>query len=245
MRSFILIGIVAALTGALGRELPSFLHVCSRNDPNLGQCIKNSVDNFKPHLKKGLPEYKIPSMEPLLLRELTATTGGNIKLKLDNVNVYGASDFNLKRVQASLEKLKFIIDLDLPSLQIEGGYNIDGQIILLRIRGDGPVKGNFTNCKGFVKLQVEKTKGEDGETYLKVSSLQTKIAVGNGKLRLENLFGGDPTLGDAVNGAINSNFDAFIQELTPALESAISNTFTQIADSILSQYTYDTLFPDA
>ncbi|XP_017883745.1 protein takeout-like, partial [Ceratina calcarata] len=95
------------------------------------------------------------------------------------------------------------------------------------------------------KLQLEKTKGADGDTYLKVSTLQTKIAVGGGKLRLQNLFGGDPALGEAVNGAINSNFDSFIQELTPALESAISSTFTQIADSVLSQFSYDTLFPDA
>ncbi|XP_017892819.1 circadian clock-controlled protein [Ceratina calcarata] len=246
MKSFVFLGIVVAtLCASFGLELPSFLHVCSRNDPNLGQCIINSVYNFMPYLKNGLPDYKIPSLEPLLLKELTSTSGGNIKLKLSNVNVYGASDVILKRINANMQKLRFIIDLDLPKLRIEGGYNIDGQLILLRIRGDGPVNGNFTNCKASVKLQLEKTKGADGDTYLKVSTLQTKIAVGGGKLRLQNLFGGDPALGEAVNGAINSNFDSFIQELTPALESAISSTFTQIADSVLSQFSYDTLFPDA
>lgn len=133
--------------------------------------------------------------------------------------------------------------MDFSKLNIKGEYDVDGQIILLRIRGSGPIIGQFNNCKAFVKLQMEVTKGKDDQNYLKLTDLQTKIFVGSGSLKLENLFGGDPVLGDAINVAINSNFDSFIQEIIPIIESAISNTFTDISNSILMQFPYEKLFP--
>ncbi|CAL7939389.1 unnamed protein product [Xylocopa violacea] len=244
MQKIVLVGIIAAVFGAtFARDLPDFLHVCKRNDPNLGECIKNSVENFKPYLKQGLAEYKIPSLEPLLLKEVASNTGGSLKLKLSNVKVSGASNFTLNTVKASLQKLRFIINLNIPSLTIKSDYNVDGKIILLQIRGTGPLDGHFYDCKGVVRLQMEMTKGKDGQDYLKVSDLSTKFTVGGGSLKLQNLFGGDQALGDAVNMAINSNLDAFMQELTPTLEAAISDTFTQIANGILPEYSYDVLFP--
>ncbi|KOC69860.1 Circadian clock-controlled protein, partial [Habropoda laboriosa] len=221
----------------------SFLQICKRNNPNLGECIMNSINNFKPYLKTGLPEYRIPSLEPLELNELLATSGGNIKMKLRNVLVHGSSDFNIRRLKASLETYSFIAELDISKLSIEGEYDVDGKLILLAIRGSGPMSGNFTNCRGLVRLQMTMKKGQDGEDYLTVADLKAKISVGGGVLKLQNLFGGDPVLGEAINMAINSNFDAFIKELTPSLENAISNTFTKIANSILPLYPYNVLFP--
>ncbi|XP_003699582.2 circadian clock-controlled protein daywake [Megachile rotundata] len=225
------------------RELPDFLHVCQRKDPNLGECIKNSVESFKPYLHKGLPEYNIPTLEPLFLQEVVATSGANIKLNLMNVRVHGASNFNVVKLKANADTLRFLIELDLPMLTIDSDYEIDGKILLLRIQGTGPLTGNFTNCKGLVKIQGDLVKGPDGQTYMKIVDLKTKIAVGGGSLKLDNLFGGDPVLGEAVNSAINSNFDTFIDELKPALETGISDTFIKIANSILLQFTYEVLFP--
>nr|XP_033333424.1 circadian clock-controlled protein [Megalopta genalis] len=228
---------------ALARDLPEFLHVCKRSDPKLSDCIKASVENVKPYLVHGVPEYKLPSLEPLVLKELVSASGNNINLKLRNVNVYGASNFTVTKMRANIDALRFVIELDFASLSLEGEYDIDGKVILLRIHGSGPMSGNFTNCKGQVKLQAAMTKGEDGQNYVKIVDFKTRIAVGNGRLQLDNLFGGDPTLGEAVNVAINSNFDAFIKEIQPSIESAISDTFLKIANGILTQFTYETLFP--
>lgn len=139
--------------------------------------------------------------------------------------------------------MRFAVELSFAKLSIEGDYDVDGKVILLRLQGSGPMTGNFTNCRGLVKLQAQMTPGEDGKTYLKVVDFKTKISVGQGLLKLKNLFGGDPVLGEAINMAINSNFDSFIKELQPSIESAISDTFWTIANSILTQFTYDALFP--
>ncbi|XP_076644822.1 circadian clock-controlled protein daywake [Halictus rubicundus] len=235
--------LAAVFTVAFARDLPEFLHVCKRNDPQLGDCIKASVENVKPYLLRGVPEYKLPSLEPLKLKELVSTSGNNLNLKLKNVDVYGASNFSVTKIRANIDTLRFVIELDLPNLALEGDYEIDGKVILLRLQGSGPVFGNFTNCKAKVKLQAATTKGKDGQNLVNIVDFKTRIAVGSGHLKLNNLFGGDPALGEAVNVAINSNFDAFIKEIQPSLESAISDTFLQIANSILTQFSYETLFP--
>lgn len=92
---------------------------------------------------------------------------------------------------------------------------------------------------------MKEFKKEDGESYLKVAELKTKIFVQDGALHLQNLFGGDPVLGEAVNGAINGNFNGFVTEIKPAVESAISNTFIDISNSILQQFPYKILFPES
>lgn len=107
------------------------------------------------------------------------------------------------------------------------------------------MKCHFVNCKGLVKFQLVKVKGEDGQVYLSVNDLKTKVAIGSGSMHLENLFGGDQTLGEAVNSAINSNFNSFIKEIKPSLEGAISRKFNDIANGIVSQFTYDDLFPES
>lgn len=167
------------------------------------------------------------------------------RVKIEEILVFFRSFMYSIFRRASLDTLSFVAELDISNLAIEGNYDVDGRIILLQIRGSGPMTGDFTNCKALVKMQMQMSKGNDGENYLKLADLKTRISVGGGKLKLQNLFGGDPVLGEAVNTAINSNFDSFLKEIKPSIESAISNTFTDIANSILQQFTYEMLFPES
>lgn len=238
--------IVTVFATVFARDLPDFIHVCKKNDPNLSKCITDSVNHLRPYLNTGLPEYNIPALEPFLLKELITTTEENVKLKLRNIKVYGASNFTITKLKSNIDTLNFVVDLDFSNLIIKGEYDVDGQLLLLRIRGSGALNGQFNNCKALVKLQMEMTKGKNGQNYLKLADLQTKIFVGSGSsLKLDNLFGGDPVLGDAINVAINSNFDSFLKEITPIIENAISNTFTDISNSILKQFPYEKLFPES
>jgi hypothetical protein len=68
--------------------------------------------------------------------------------------------------------------------------------------------------------------------------------VGKGTLKLENLFGGEQALGDAVNHAINNNFDMFLKEIMPIVEKGLSDAFQDIADNIVQQFAYEQLFPN-
>ena len=48
----------------------------------------------------GVPEYNIPSLEPLLLKELVAAEGtGGLRVTCRDINAYGASDFVIEKLR--------------------------------------------------------------------------------------------------------------------------------------------------
>jgi hypothetical protein len=77
-----------------------FLQVCKRNDPEIESCIKGSVEYLRPKLMTGVPEYSIPSLEPLLLKELVAAEGSNgLRITAKEVKAYGASNFIIQKIR--------------------------------------------------------------------------------------------------------------------------------------------------
>lgn len=61
--------------------------------------MTDSVEYLRPYLVKGVPEYNIPSLEPLLLKELVAAEGTGIRISARDVHAYGASDFTVRRLK--------------------------------------------------------------------------------------------------------------------------------------------------
>jgi hypothetical protein len=78
-----------------------FLHVCHQSDPNLSQCVRNSVETLKPLLVSGIPQYDIPSLEPIELGDLLVAgqagrTGQGLTITANDVKAFGASNWILK-----------------------------------------------------------------------------------------------------------------------------------------------------
>lgn len=86
------------------------------------------------------------------------------------------------------------VDIFFPKLNVEGVYEVSGQILLLPIKGNGIFKGNFTNSTGVVRLQFGR-KDDTGLVTNKKFSI--KIKVGKGNIHLDNLFNGDKVLGES------------------------------------------------
>ncbi|KAJ8673663.1 hypothetical protein QAD02_004925 [Eretmocerus hayati] len=246
LASSLVLVVCAAIVRANHVDIPDFIHVCKRNDPDLGECIKKSVNEIKPKLATGLPQYDIPSLEPLIFKELTAGNEANgLKVTVKDIKCYGASDFEIEKIRTEIETLRFAVDLLLPHLYIEGQYEVNGRVLLLPIQGNGPIYGNFTDALGQVKIQAAVKTDEQGEEHMHLSELRLRIAIRKGTLRLENLFNGDPVLGNAVNNAINSNFDGFIKELQPLIEKALSENFLELGNKIIEPFPFHAIFPES
>lgn len=71
-----------------------------------------------------------------------------------------------------------------------------------------------------------------------------KVSVGKARFHLENLFNGDATLGEIGNRVINENSQLFVEEMIPGFEKSLSKTFLEIANDVLTDVTFDEMFPD-
>lgn len=83
--------------------LASFIQKCSRSDPQLNTCLRNSFNGLKPYLISGIPEIGLPPMEPLKIDLLgIENNAGNIRIKglFTNVVNMGASNFTVKEVRS-------------------------------------------------------------------------------------------------------------------------------------------------
>lgn len=83
----------------------------------------------------------------------------------------------------------------------------------------------------------------NGNTHVYVKKLTIRVRVGGGSLNLENLFGGDKTLGDVVNQTINQNFDLVAKDIIPIVQRALERHFKRTANKIMTRYTEDQVFP--
>lgn len=83
----------------------SFIQKCSRSDPQLNSCLRNTFNNLRPHLARGIPEIGVPPMEPMKIDHLgIENQAGNIRIKGSFTNVInaGASNFTVKEVRSDL-----------------------------------------------------------------------------------------------------------------------------------------------
>lgn len=83
-------------------SLAPFLKICHRNDPNLNECVKQSVNSLRPYLKTGIPELQIPPCEPLQVPQIEISQAvGPISIRsiYTDIEVQGGTNFILKSVK--------------------------------------------------------------------------------------------------------------------------------------------------
>lgn len=99
------------------------------------------------------------------------------------------------------------------------------------------------NSRARVRMHGIKTP-KDGKTLIQFEKFIFKIQIGSSKLKLDNLFNGDPTLGQLGNQFINENIELFLEDIIPGLENNLADFFTNIANDIVSRASFEELFPE-
>ncbi|XP_053672331.1 uncharacterized protein LOC128722676 [Anopheles nili] len=232
-----------ATVGAV--DLPEYLHVCHREDPKLTECMKESIETLRPYLARGIPELDIPSIDPIHLGDLIvaeSVPGQGVSISAKDIKAYGPSNFKLKKLNVVEYGKIYSFELELPHLYVEGRYVVDGRILLLPVKGSGKFTGNFTQGIGSVRIKGDR-KRINGKDHLSLAKLDIKIRVSDGRVKLENLFGGDRVLGEIINETINQNFNLLSTELIPLIEKALQRIFKRTGNKILERFPEEVLFP--
>lgn len=224
--------------------LPPSIIPCHRSDPQIADCIKQRVNELRPKLATGeLAEgFTVPRFEPMSLQNIEMSRGSEFKAVFSDLSVYGPSSFIIDKLKVDLDQLIIDIALTLPKLTYKGKYLLKIKLLLLDIAGKGDVSGILENTRARVRLRGQ-TYQKNGQTYLRFERFQVKILIGTSKIKMENLFNGDPTLGMIGNQFINDNIKLFTDEITPGLENSLAETFTEVANDILKNATFDEIFP--
>nr|XP_018897041.1 PREDICTED: circadian clock-controlled protein-like [Bemisia tabaci]XP_018897042.1 PREDICTED: circadian clock-controlled protein-like [Bemisia tabaci] len=244
-RTILLGGIVAAISFiTIQAAIPEYIKLCRKADPLVAKCINNSIEALRQKLAVGIDELDVPPIEPLVIKQIKlkrGPRGARIDAVMSNIKVWGCSDFRILELETDLVKNIYDFKLHLPHLNFLGKYSMDMNILFFRINGTGDMYGNFTDYRAVVRMTGSKVT-RDGNVYLKMDKMKMKLEFGGAKIKLTNLFNGDPILGATANQVLNDNSRLFLEEIRPALEGALSDLFTDISNKITLRFTYDELF---
>ncbi|KAI4499772.1 hypothetical protein M0802_005028 [Mischocyttarus mexicanus] len=224
----------------------SYIKICKRHDPNINECITDSINQLREKLAEGIPELDVPQIDPFTLNEIRLLRGPNaarLDINLTNFQVQGPSKFVIRDMKANTDDVSFTFKVSFPILNFKGKYQIDAKLLLLQLSGEGDVIGNFTNYDSSVILKANKIRRGNNE-YLNFERMKIKIIIGDAKILLTNLFNGDPILGKVSNEIINNNNVLLIEEIKPELEKSLAEVLTKAANKVVETFTYDELFPE-
>lgn len=227
-------------------EIPSYIKVCNRKDPDINNCVLNSIDQLRGKLKTGIPELEVPAIEPLVLKHVRLLRGpqaARLDVNLTNIHIFGPSTFKIRDFKIDPENVFITFKVGFQKLDFRGKYKINAHILLLNLIGEGGLTGSFLGYDCDCLLKSHKVV-RNNNTYVHFEKMKFDIKISKTLLNLDNLFGGDPILGPASNEVLNANSNFLLDEIKPVLEESLSDLFTRIANKITDRFTYDDLFPN-
>ncbi|XP_023933783.2 circadian clock-controlled protein daywake [Bicyclus anynana] len=236
--------LLCVIGGGHFAQIPDYIKICKRDQTTIASCVRNSIENLRPNLIAGIPELNVPSLEPFYIPEIVAVSGDLIPLKASgkDVKVSGAGNFSIKSISVDLDTLTIRGRVRFPRLHLDGRYNLDTQILILPLRGEGNLVADAVRCDAEILLKSRLVQ-RDGAEYLDFTSLNVDIAIKDYRIRLDGLFNGNKALGDATNEAINQNRVEFLKTMLPYLEKTVAKIFLDTANKIVAPIPFDELLP--
>ncbi|XP_041973773.1 protein takeout-like [Aricia agestis] len=236
--------LLCAFSGYTSATLPDYIKVCKRDQSTINACVLENIEHLRPYLARGIPELHVPSIEPFYIPELIAISGELASLHASgkNLKVSGLSNYTVKSLDVDLDKITIRAKVRFPKLHFDGLYNIDTQILVVPIKGEGALTAHASKCEADVVIK-SKIDNRNGADYLRFTKADISVAVKDYMIRLDGLFNGDKALGDATNEVINQNKQDFLKATLPYLEKTVAKLVLDLANKIMESTPYSELLP--
>ncbi|XP_030752076.1 circadian clock-controlled protein-like [Sitophilus oryzae] len=223
------------------KHLPNYISPC-RLSSDLSDCIVKHAVASIPHISKGDPEFGSPSLNPWVLEKLELNPSSQLKILFTNCEIYGLNRAILKDAKIDFDKKRVDIVVYVEQIKLESHYNMDGQILVLPIKGDGKTNLEFGDCTFNYSVDYDLITRKDGKQYAANIRPDISFKINKAHFNFENLFNGNKQLGDNINKVLNDNPQDAINELGPAFSNVINLAATTIIRAYLLVVPFDELF---
>ncbi|XP_003699596.2 uncharacterized protein LOC100875174 [Megachile rotundata] len=231
----------AFVVGFAAAEVPSYITVCGLRNPNLDDCILNSVSSLREKLRQGIPDLDIPPVEPLKIAEMKLTDQPTFKAVATNISISGLLTYHVNHLHYDLKKQQIDLDVRFDNIKLDALYNVDAKI-LVPINGKGPLTLTTKDAGAKVRLFF-KFAERGGKKYVYFSSMTIDLDIKDYdvKFKADNF---EQSLQDAIGQALGDSHQEILTAAKPNLEKGISELVLNMANKICTHFTFDELFPD-
>lgn len=222
-------------------EIPSYINVCGRRDPQLDKCILDNVENLKGKICEGIPELDILPNDPLYLENLVISNSNSVKIYIPTAAVNGLCDFDINNFTMDFDKLNFNAQISFKRIYINTTFDFNIRI-LVPIVYQGKAYITTDNVDADVKLQL-KIITKDGKRYIYLSKILLDLDIKN----YEDKYEVNESVGqmqEIIEDFLGNNNEEIIKAFKPSLEEAVSKVIISLANNLVKHFTYEELFPD-
>ncbi|XP_015604907.1 protein takeout [Cephus cinctus] len=223
-------------------EVPSYIHICGRKDPQLNDCIIKSVEALRGNLRNGIPELDVPPVEPMKFKKIALSDTPNFRAIAQDVKLYGLSDFTVTSLKTDLNNKRIDLNVIFKDIKLNAEYDVSARIVV-PIAGTGPIEivADGVAAKVTLKFQLVNHKGK---TYMYFPSITIKLTIKDYISHFVPREGENSPLANGINAALSNGRQEIIETITPNLEKVISEQILEYANKICKHFTYEELFPD-
>ncbi|KAL7294604.1 hypothetical protein TKK_0011910 [Trichogramma kaykai] len=239
-REILVLSCLAAFCAFSVAVVPPYIRICGRRNPNLDQCVLESVAQMMPKLQQGIPELDVPSLEPLDVEEIALANLDDFRAVATNVKLRGLSTFEIRYLKVDLKKQRIDIELVFPKVYMNSDYDVKAKI-LVPIHEKGPIDTVTDNVHAKAQLKFQ-TVERRGRKLLYFPTMTTKVVIKDYTANFQPGITNPISL--AINAVLENSRPEIIESMTPSLEKAISEKVLDVANRICKHFTFDELFPD-
>ncbi|CAD6236479.1 GSCOCG00008204001-RA-CDS [Cotesia congregata] len=219
---------ISALVLVTFAQVPSYIKVCGRKNPQLNLCI---------------PELNVPAIEYLEIEEgLPLANSNEIKASAKQVKLLGLPGFIINNIKMDLNAKSIDIDVSFKEVQLEGDYDVTAKIIV-PVSGKGPIKIDAHDVTAKVSIHYRLVNTKKGQR-MHFPSMTCKLRIASYHSKFIPNDSQDATFSEAINSVINNSQQEILDGIIPSLERSISRKILELANKVTKNFTYDELFPD-
>lgn len=197
----------------------------------------------------GSDLINIPSIDPYHIDYIESVHSGgssnfNLKSSLKNTELRGLRELNVVRAATKFgQRFALKAEVKLKRLNTVGDYTMNGQILVLPIKGVGKTNMTLTDITSLVELRgdfIEK----NNETFINITKFTIRMTPKRSSYYFENIFNGDPVLSETILNFMNENHEVVTNTLLPGYEEKLAERFQVISNRIFNNVPMKMIFPE-
>ncbi|XP_053691825.1 putative beta-carotene-binding protein [Sabethes cyaneus] len=253
MKVLVLLCAYGAISGAVADfvddpdvQLPSYMRICNRDDPELGRCIKDSIQRLLPELHTGIPSIDFPAIDPFIqdssyFEYKNQQIQGSMHIK--NAKSYGLSKAQIRDVRATADDDSFQMEVDVyfPKLITEGKFKGEGRFNAIKVVSKGYFNITTTDVSTTWNISG-KTAERNSEQYLLIDKFDMSPEVGDMKIYATGLFP-DAGLNQVALDFVNQYWPSLYKQMLPETRQAWEPIMLDVINKMFNRIPYRRLLP--
>ncbi|KAL0830704.1 hypothetical protein ABMA28_002838 [Loxostege sticticalis] len=189
-------------------------------EPSDSKCVLFNTVNTIPLFGAGIPELDVEPLDPLYIGKVDASTP-NLKLVVDDLKVEGLKDCQVLSIEHDKANLKIYLNIEC-TVDLYGKYDMDGQLLVLKLQGNGNAHFKLRNTQFNVICEHNEKIGKDGKLHYNIKNTKyTYDLKGKVDIELENLLQGNEVLAAAAREVFTTNANIIADEIAPKFIKAV------------------------